>query len=78
MLLPYEWIERGGEEKTLVQVRIPKIVSVTIASIPSNEKHLRSHGTGFLRHQSRYVPEHSDVGATKVSMGVTEMRQPVA
>jgi hypothetical protein len=49
----------------LVQVRVPKIVSMANASIPPNEQNLRSHGTGIPRHQPLYVLEHSEVEDTK-------------
>jgi len=43
MLLPYVSIEKGGggRKQALVQVRIPKIVSLANASNPPNEQHLR-------------------------------------
>ena len=59
----------------LVQVWIPKIVSLANAFIPPNEQNLRSYGTGILRHQSLYVPEHREVEDIKQSMGETELRQ---
>jgi hypothetical protein len=49
----------------LVQVRIPKFISLANASIPPREQNLHSHGTGIPRHQPVYVPEHSEFEDTK-------------